>query len=154
MCDTVGTNEFTCHCNSRGNSLVQCLCKCCHCGFNDLTTIPPQCRPITCEDVTGSLVGKDYSRLVSRHPVPSEFNELTLVDTVGGVNNICPFENLHVMCNEFFIDVIGIISDILGERKTNETQKDELDYVFRLISTELSRCSQRDKPRWSIRFGC
>ena len=154
VCDTVGANEFCCHYNSTGNSRVQCLCKCCKCGFEDLITIPPQCESITRADIVRSLEDPDHARLVSQHPVPSAFNELPLVDTVCGINGICPFENLHVMCNGLFIDVIGIISDILGERKTNESQKDELDYVFRLIATELSRCSDRDKPRWSIRFGC
>ena len=52
------------------------------------------------------------------------------------------------------IDVIGIVSNILGERKTNESQKDELDYVFRLIATEVSQCSDRDLLGWSIRVGC
>ena len=46
--------------------------------------------------------------------------------------------------------MLNIISDILGECKTHESQKDELDYVFRLIARELSRCSDRDKPLWSI----
>jgi len=104
--------------------------------------------------VSRSLDDPDYALTISQHPVASAFNELPLVDTLCGINGMCPFENLHVMCNGLYIDVIGIISDILGERKTNESQKDELDYVFRLIAIELSRCSDRDKPRWSIRFGC
>ena len=124
--------------------------KCCFCEFDDLITVPLQCEPIPRVDITRSLEDPDYARLVFQHPVPSAFNELPLADTVCGINDICPFKNLHMMCNELFIDIIGIISDILGERKTNESQKDELDYVFRLIATELSRCSEGDKPGWSI----
>ena len=59
VCDTVGANEFCCHYNSTGKSLIQCLCKCCHCGFDDLITVPPQCKPITRVNVTRSLVDTD-----------------------------------------------------------------------------------------------
>ena len=96
------------------------------------------CIPITHSDILQSLTDPDHAKLISQHAVVSAFSELPLVDTICGINGMCPYENLHVMCNGLFIDVIGIVSNVLGERKTNESQKDELDYVFRFIATELS----------------
>ena len=152
--DAVGANELCCHYNSCGNANVSCLCVNCHCGFEALINIPPQCQPITRLQITEAMTNVDLGRQISQHPVNSAFNELPLVDAVSGINGICPYENLHVMCNGLFQDVVGIVSNVLGERKTNQSQKDELDHVFRKIATELSRCSERDKPRWTVRFGC
>ena len=153
ICDTVGANEFCCHYNSCGNAKVSCICKDCMCGFDDLIAIPPNCVHITRAHAISALDDPDAAVSVSQHPVASAFNELPLADKICGINGMCPFENLHVFGNGLYKDVVQVIHDLIGKKDTGATKKGELDYVFRLIATELQRCSERDVPRFTVRFG-
>lgn len=178
--DTAGNNELSCHYNSSANRGIQCSNYSCMCNFEELTKVPARyvtlcvelhdapniitclqlscmftsrCVPIANTDIERSMNDPDYAASISQHQVRSAFHGLPLSDNDLGLPGHMPRESLHVMLVGIYPMISQIIHDLIGKKGANGKDKDRVDQLHQRVAMELHRNSERDFPRFSIRFG-
>lgn len=155
--DTEGHNDLCGHFNK--HTKCKAPVRDCHCGPNDLATIPPQCTPITlkevadgqAEDMELGQAGKTGSNLHSMSQRPMEdnvFDHLPMANEKRGIHACTNFETLHVMDQGLYKHICKLIDDFISDK----TNKDKLNEIFRTMSGYLDRQSERDFPRRATRF--
>ena len=152
--DTKEYNMMANHYNASGSKLIRCLSKDCMCSFLQIgTRVPPVCTPITLADLEHAMEDPDYAKRISQHQVRSRWNDLPMANDVEGINGSTPMEPVHVHGQGSYKDGAKRIHDFFGSGKTKKAEKETLDLLFKAVSKDMSRCSERWFPIFSSRFG-
>ena len=152
--DTKEYNMMVNHFNSSGSRLIRCLCKDCMCSFIDLgTKIPPQCTRITLADTEHALSNEAYAQRLSQHQVRSSWNDIPNADNVEGHGGTCALEGLHVFGQGLYKDGIALIHDFIGPGTTKKSEKEQMDILFKALTSYMIRCSERSVPKFASRAG-
>ena len=147
-------NQMTAHFNCPGSRNIKAPLKCCMCSWDDLgNTIPPQCDRINLADCSKALSDEAYAARISQHQVWSAWNELPIADLTEGINGMTPFEPLHVHGMGSYKDVIEGINNLIGKKGSKKSEREMMDILFVWVTHDLSRQSERRRPRNANRGG-
>ena len=147
------TKEYNMIVNSYNSCKVRCPSKDCLCTWHEFgTKFPPRCERVTLAHRQKAEEDEEYAKYISYHQEKSAWNDLPIADIVEGVGGMCPLEWLHLNGQGNFKDGPDIIHDIIGEKKTMKSKKEELDLLFRNIAEDIKRNSERNIPIISLRF--
>ena len=148
--DAVGNNELCGHSNGSSSS---CLSKDCKCKKNELALIPRRCKKVTIRDMMEVKVNEKFAHSLSKYSIHNAFDGLPLSDFRYGILGITPFERLHMLASGVIEHCFTTLRDMIGEGKSNASEKGDLDDLFDVVRNDLSKQSSRDNCRSSGRFG-
>jgi hypothetical protein len=128
--DTSGNNHWLGHFNGSGKMV--CPYRDCHCSFDDIDNVLPQCQYITREDyylkknilltlsTNATRTGIDKSW--SKHDIDNAFMnpDLPLSDQIHGIFQMTPPERLHTTqegLTKYMMDSLRVTTGDTGEQK-------------------------------------
>ena len=147
------TKEYNMIVNSYNSCKVRCPSKDCLCTWTEFATrFPPKCERITLAHLEKAREKQTYAKFISYHQEKSVWNELPIADIVEGIGGMCPLEWLHLNGQGNFKDGPDVLHDLIGVNQTMKSKKEELDLLFRNVTEDMKRNSERDIPVIAMRF--
>ena len=146
------TKEYNMMVNSYNSCKVRCPSKDCLCTWTEFGTKFGGCERITLAHLQKAMEEKDYAKFISYHQEESVWNNLPIADIVEGIGGMCPLEWLHLNGQGNFKDGPDVLHDLIGVNQTMKSKKEELDLLFRNVTEDMKRNSERDIPVIAMRF--
>ena len=159
--DTAGNNAWLCHYNGSGR--VCTPYRDCTCDFLMMSHDNPTCSYINLDDMRYAKItkandnkeGTDLYKRMSKHDVRNILTDpnLPLSDKEHGPYRMMPPELLHTSGSGLIMYIFKALRVLFGNTVLGMAAVVLLDRLHKRISFELSRQSDRDLPRGSVKNG-
>ena len=160
--DIAGNNAWLCHYNGSGR--VARPYRDCTCTYPHMSLDNPTCTYIKLKDIklaqkkkkkVTKAKGELLYKSMSKHDVRSILNDpgLPLSDDVHGAYRMMPPELLHTSGSGLIVYMFKALRALFGDTTIGLCAIILLDVLHKRISYELSRQSEHDIPRGSIKNG-
>ena len=129
-------------------------CRDCHCSRESLSSFDSsKCLYKSLNSIIRTSGNQEQLRKISqRYRVVNAFYNLPMSDRTRGIFGCTPWETLHVFDQGILMYIMESFHDIVGEKTAGKSEKQKFNDFFEVISWYLSRQSERDFPRRSLRF--
>ena len=156
--DTEGNNKWLGQYNS-SNQGVMMPYRDCKCRHDDLDKTKLKCDYMSLDDISKAHSAAllepsnktDIFKQISKHPIINALTQdnLPLSDLIYGPYRMMPPELLHTSGSGLIMYMFGSLKD----QVTSQKKREGLDTLHQKMSYHLTRQSDRDLPRRSIRNG-
>ncbi len=141
--------------------MLTCPYRVCHCSFEDMDNVSPQCQYITRQDyyrnknvrskLTTNAARMELNRSWSKHDIDNAFMnpDLPISDQLHGIFRMTPPERLHTTQEglmKYMVDSLRMTIGDTGERKKLVSDIENLHHNLHFA---LKRNSERDLPHGS-----
>lgn len=178
--DTSGHNELCGQANCTNLGSQNAVCRCCKCSLPELSNDEiPQCEAIlmsdiepelhllrnarkkaadeninNLEDIEGVKESKDRLKALSHRPIESNvFHDMPMGNMARGIRGCTNFEEVHVFGQGIYLYMAQATHDFMGTSSGGGGEsKTKINTIFSTLKRSLSRQSERDFPRTSVRF--
>jgi len=135
----------------------------CKCSKDDMDLDNPRCKYITRDETrrarkrakkaTTKTAREKVFNDISKRDVRLALMDLPLSDAIHGVYRMMPPELLHTSGSGLIMYIFEVLRELFGDGVKGLKRRHILDRLHQQISAEISRQSNRDFPRGSVRNG-